>query len=101
MRLGEGQIDWKQYTTRFAELCPGVPLQLEIISEFSKSFDYNKSDFWKAYPNARAIHFARFLELARAGKEVAKGESGNAEYQTNELLKSIKYCREELGVGLK
>jgi len=99
--IGEGQLDWKKYTTRFAELCPSVPLQLEIISGFSKSFDYNKADFWKAYPDAKASQFARFLELARAGKEVAKGESGSAEYQTNELLKSIKYCKEELGIGLK
>ena len=99
--IGEGQLNWKKYTTRFAELCPGVPLQLEIISGFSKSFDYNKAKFWKAYPDAKASHFARFLELARAGKEVAKGESGSAEYQTSELLKSIKYCKEELGIGLR
>ena len=99
--IGEGQLDWKKYTTRFAELCPGVPLQLEIISGFNKSFEFNKADFWKAYPDAKASQFNRFLELARAGKEVAKGESGSAKYQLNELLKSIKYCKQELGIGLK
>lgn len=99
--VGEGQLDWKQYTTRFAELCPGVPLQLEIISGFNKSFDYNKAEFWDHYPDAKASQFARFLELARAGNEVAKGKSGDAEYQTSELLRSIKYCKEELGIGLK
>ena len=99
--IGEGQLNWKKYTARFAELCPGVPLQLEIISGFNKSFDYNKAEFWKAYPDAKASQFSRFLELARAGKAVAKGDSGSAKYQLNELLKSIKYCRQELGIGLK
>ncbi len=99
--VGEGQVDWKRYTTRFAELCPGVPLQLEIISGFNKAFEYNKPVFWDAYPDAKASQFARFLELARAGKEVAKGESGKAEYQIDELLRSIKYCKRELGLGLR
>jgi len=99
--IGEGQVDWKAYTKKYAELCPGVPLQLEIISGFNKPFNYKEKDFWKVYPNAKASEFARFLELSRTGKEVPKGEAGDATYQTNELLRSIKYCKQELELGLK
>ncbi|MCI0664035.1 MAG: sugar phosphate isomerase/epimerase, partial [Acidobacteria bacterium] len=30
--MGEGQVDWQKYFDRFLDLCPGVPVQLEIIS---------------------------------------------------------------------
>jgi sugar phosphate isomerase/epimerase len=99
--IGEGQIDWKQYTARFAELCPGCPFQLEIISGFNKSFDHKESKFWAAYPNARAKDFERFLQLARSGKAIPKGKAGDPEFQMGELMRSIKYCKEELGLGLK
>ncbi len=99
--VGEGQVDWKSYTAKFAEVCPGVPFQLEIISGFNKAFDYKQNDFWKIYPEAKARDFEQFLELARAGKEIPKAKAGNAEYQINELVRSIRYCKQELGLGLK
>ncbi len=34
--MGEGCVDLKQYMARWAELCPEVPVQLEIISGFNK-----------------------------------------------------------------
>lgn len=98
--IGEGQVDWKLYTETYAKLCPGVPFQLEIISGFSKPFNYNEKDFWKVYPKAKASDFARFLEMARAGKEIPNGKAGDAKYQTDELLRSIRYCKETLGLGL-
>ena len=99
--IGEGQVDWKAYAEKFAELCPEVPFQLEIISGFSKPFDYKVEEFWKAYPDAKARDFERFLELARVGKEVANVKDNNAEYQMKELERSIRYCKTELGMGLK
>lgn len=98
--VGEGQVDWKTYTETFAQLCPNVPFQLEIISGFNKPFPYKQDDFWKAYPDAKARDFEKFLELARSGKPVAKGEANDPKYQTNELLRSIKFCK-QLGLGRK
>ncbi|MFK7766813.1 MAG: sugar phosphate isomerase/epimerase family protein [Mariniblastus sp.] len=99
--IGEGQVDWKAYTAKFAKLCPSVPFQLEIISGFNKPFNYKENKFWSAYPDAKARDFERFLELARAGKEIPSVERNNAEYQMDELLRSIRYCKSELGMGLK
>ena len=97
--IGEGQVDWKTYTAKFAELCPDVPFQLEIISGFSKPFNYKEDQFWNAYPDAKARDFERFLKLARAGKKVANVERNNAEFQMAELLRSIRFCKTELGMG--
>lgn len=97
--VGEGQVDWKVYTAKYAELCPGVPFQLEIISGFNKSFNYNEADFWDAFPDAKARDFQRFLKLARSGKEIPAGKANDPEFQMNELLRSINYCKNVLGLG--
>jgi sugar phosphate isomerase/epimerase len=107
--IGEGQVDWQKYFDRFAELCPGVSVQLEIISGFQRQFQYSKEDFWKYYQDVRAYEFTRFAAMARGGKsrEPFKAPDGKdrklaeQEYQKSELEKSIKYCREVLGLGLK
>ncbi len=107
--MGEGQIDWPRYLARFAELCPGVPIQLEIISGFNREFPWRNPDFWVAYDRVPARTFAGFLELARRGrpKEPAVFPEGpsrreaEARYQLAELEKSIRYCRETLGLGLR
>lgn len=99
--VGEGQVDWKAYASRFGELCPNVPFQLEIISGFSKPFPFKQDDFWKAYPNAKARDFEKFLAMARRGKPIPKGKAGDADYQMDELIRSIEFCKGELGMGLK
>ena len=99
--VGEGQVDWKKYTETYAKLCPGIPFQLEIISGFNKPFPFKEAAFWEIFPDAKARDFQRFLELAQTGKEIPKGQSNNPDYQMEELLKSIRYCKTELGLGLK
>ncbi len=99
--IGEGQVDWKAYTARFAMLCPGVPFQLEIISGFNKLFAYREKPFWDIYPDAKARDFEQFLEMARNGSEVPAGDSNKPEFQMQELLKSIRYCKSVLAMGMK
>jgi sugar phosphate isomerase/epimerase len=99
--VGEGQVDWANYAERYSQLCPDVPFQLEIISGFSKSFAHKTQKFWKVYPEAKASDFSRFLELARSGKSVANGQANDPEFQMNELMKSIRYCKSKLGMGRK
>jgi 3-oxoisoapionate decarboxylase len=107
--MGEGQVDWQKYFDRFTELCPGVPVQLEIISGLQRPAQYLKDDFWKYYQDLRAYEFTRFTEMARSGKprepfRLPEGKDrklAEQEYQKAELEKSIKYCREVLGLGLK
>lgn len=107
--MGEGNVDWKAYFARYAELCPHVPVQLEIISQYGKQFPYYEDDFWKPYPKARAHEFSRFVAFAKKGKPrkpyaVPAGREKreyDREFQKAELERSIRYCRETLGLGEK
>ncbi len=103
--MGEGLVDWKIYAPKFASLCPGVPMNLEIISGFSRAVPLYQHDFWKVWPKARASDLARFMALARHGKPLENHKStdnkAEQDYQKAELERSLKYCKEVLGVGLK
>ncbi len=103
--MGEGLIDLKAYTKRYTELCPAAPFILEIISGFSRGSGYLKPDFWTGYEKVRSPEFAKFLALAKKGKAIpsfkAEGDKEKSEqtYQLGELARSVKYCRETLGIG--
>lgn len=107
--MGEGQIDLKTYFTAFRELCPGVPVHIETISGFNREFAYLTPEFWKAWPALPAASFARFLAIARQGKprppfQPPAGEArqkAEQAYQRGEIERSLKYCREVLGLGSK
>lgn len=95
--MGEGCVDLQAYFDRYARLCPRTPVVLEIISGSARSFPYLKKEFWSAYPKARAGDFAAFLALARRGKPLEPFPAD----QKAELERSIGYCKEVLGLGLK
>ena len=103
--MGEGLVDWKKYFEKFAVLCPNAPVNLEIISGFSRPVPYLRNDFWKVWPKAKATDFAKFLALAKRGKPLEPHKSPDAkaeqDYQKTELERSLKYCKEVLGLGIK
>jgi sugar phosphate isomerase/epimerase len=103
--MGEGLVDWKKYFERFRALCPNVPVNLEIISGFAKPIPYLKSDFWNYWTKAKAKDFVAFLAMAKRGKQLPSHKSANSteeqEYQKAELERSLKYCKEKMGLGLK
>lgn len=103
--MGEGCVDLKAYFGRFAELCPQVPVHIETISGFAREFAYLNPEIWKAFPKARASEFARFVALAKRGKAMPSHKSADAkaeqDYQKGELERSIRYCKETLGLGQK
>ena len=107
--MGDGNTDLKAYFQRYAELCSKVPVHIETISGFNREIPYLKDDFWKTWPQAKAKDFARFLALAKTGKprdpyKTPEGKDrtlADQEYQKAEIEKSIKYCKEALGLGLK
>lgn len=109
MAMGDGLVDWPKYFDRFAQLCPGVAVQLEIISGGIRPFPYQQADFWTPYHDIRAQEFLGFTQLAKRGQarapfKVPAGQErrvAEQEYQKAELEKSLKYCREVLGLGLK
>ena len=62
-----------------------------------------------ALKRRRASDFARFVALAKKGKprDTWKAPEGKdrklaeQEYQKSEIERSISYCKEQLGLGLK
>jgi len=101
--MGEGTVDFKAYMKRFAELCPGVPVHIETISGFPRELPYFRKDFWNAWPKARAQDFAKFVALAKHGKPIPRkpADIPEADYQKGEIERSVKYCKETLGLGPK
>lgn len=101
--MGEGCLDLKTLFQRFAEVCPEVPVHIETISGFAREFPYLRADFWEAYPKARAGDFAAFLALAKRGRPLPGQRFANLDeeraYQRAELERSLRYCREALGMG--
>ena len=99
--IGEGLVDYKQYAKRFAELAPGVPLNIETISGFAKPMPFLKEEFWKPYPKANAQAFAGFLAMAKRGHalesfkapEGADKKEAEITYQKAELERSVKWLR--------
>jgi 3-oxoisoapionate decarboxylase len=107
--MGDGYMDLKKYFTRFAQLCPGVPVHIETISGFARPIPYLKADLWKTWPNMPAPDFAKFVALAKKGKPftTVKNPEGKDRAETEqlgqkaEIERSIKYCQQVLGLGLK
>jgi 3-oxoisoapionate decarboxylase len=104
--MGDGLVDWKNYFGRFAELCPGVPATLEIIPDLTaREYPYFKDEFWSPWPKARARDFVKFVALAKRGQpkelRLPTDKKATQDFQRNELERSLKYCKETLGLGLK
>jgi sugar phosphate isomerase/epimerase len=107
--MGEGLVEWPAYLERYAALCPGVPFVLEIISGFARPFPYLRPDFWRGYERVPAAVFAGFLSLAKRGRAVPPFQAPEGEeraaaerrYQRAELERSLRFCRESLGLGLR
>ena len=97
--IGEGLVDFKAYTKRFSELCPGVPLNIETISGFAKPLPYKKPEFIKelGYEKMPAEDLAAFEALAKKGKPIppfkAPDKEADIAYQKGELERSVAALR--------
>ena len=102
--IGDGLVDFKKYAQRFAELAPGVPLNIETISGFAKPFDLAKPETLKNFPKVTEEGLAGFKALAKKGKAIPpfKAPEGpgkkDAEiaYQKDQFEKSVKWLRENV-----
>jgi hypothetical protein len=107
--LGEGCMDLGGFFDLFEQRCPGVTVHIETISGFARAFPCFDREFWRAYPDARAEDFAGLLALAKQGRPLepyrppAAGDKAATErrYQLDELARSIRHCRDVLGLGLR
>ncbi|MGE3309922.1 MAG: sugar phosphate isomerase/epimerase family protein [Limisphaerales bacterium] len=100
--MGDGNVvDHKAYFARFAQLCPNVAVNIETIGGFAAELPYLENSFWEAWPNRTGAEFARFVRLAKAGKAISQYDGGNRDRQKEDLERSLRYCKETLGLGRK
>ena len=104
--MGQGLTDWPAYVKPFPELCPTDTFVLEIISyKWGNELTYLNPSSGSQFPKARAYEFARFVAMAKRGSELQlpPGRPTGAEQaqQKFDLEESLKYCRDELGIGIK
>jgi sugar phosphate isomerase/epimerase len=105
MAMGEGSVDWCDYFRRYAELCPETPVFLETISGRQFPLSFQPDDLRAAYPELRPEELAsyrRFVQRGRPQPPVNPPDLAlDPAFQRAELEKSLRYCREVLGLGRK
>jgi 3-oxoisoapionate decarboxylase len=107
--VGAGMMDFRFVSSFLKKNCPGVPIHIETISHSPRSLPYLTDAFWMGFPDLKAAGIIDFLKMTRKGHpiEVAQAPPGISKKafemanQKEELLRSIRYLREECGAGLK
>lgn len=105
--LGDGLMDVRAYAEYLAELCPGVPIHVESISNEHRPIPFLTEKHMEVYPNLKAADFRDFLKLMRRGRPIPilKPNEGQdpkifeQNHQRFEFEQSIAYLRVVCGVG--
>lgn len=100
--IGEGLVDFKTYARRFAELAPGVPLNVETISGFSKPISWRDESFMKKFPKVTESDIASFIAMSKKGRKLEPFKTPEGQerkpaeiaYQKGEFERSVKWLRE-------
>ncbi len=74
VRIGEGNVDIACWIRKYAQLCPGRNLDLEIIVGGRRVHRIYDPKYWEGYQNVRAHEFVRFLALAEKGAPPAASQ---------------------------
>ena len=102
VRMGEGSVGIDDYVRKYATLCPGRALSLEVIVTQPRVFAFHQPKFWDAYRHDPAWEFERFLALAERGTPrppsppLSKSEA--VERQREDLEASIRYTHKLLNL---
>jgi len=107
--IGQGLMDYPLYAGMMAKLCPGVPMQVETISNSPSPLPYLTDEFWEGFPGLDAVGIVPFLKMLRRGHQLEfleppEGMDKKAfdiQHQQSELAASLDYLREHCHVGLK
>ena len=100
VRMGEGNVGIREWVRKYTELCPGLPLSLEVIVTRPRLFRWLDRKFWDGYRNVKAWEFARFLALAEAGRAheglPLPPKETAAQREREDLEASLRFCQELL-----
>jgi sugar phosphate isomerase/epimerase len=106
---GDGLLDWRRWHSRWSELCADVPIMIETISGFARTFPYRQPEFWQHY-DKRAEKLAKFEALVKRGRPIEAYQNptdpneraaAQQAFQKSEIEKSIAYLRNEIGLGVR
>jgi sugar phosphate isomerase/epimerase len=101
-RMGDGNVGIADWVRKYAELCPGRALSLEIIVTPPRNFAVFDPKFWEAYRRTPAWEFSRFLAIAEKGKPLpyqpAPKEQA-AQRELEDLEASARWVHDFLAVG--
>jgi len=113
--LGEGIVDFHAVMEIVRRKCPDVYVYAKpITGRPAEVLPYLEPDYWKSYPKARANELARFLALAKKGRPYEKAiinedllgrklpdylRPAIQHQQLDHMARSLKYAKEELGLG--
>jgi 3-oxoisoapionate decarboxylase len=67
VRMGEGNVNIREWVKKYVALCPGRNLDLEVIVGGNRVHRIYDPKYWDGYRNVRAHEFVRFLALAEKG----------------------------------
>ncbi len=100
-RMGEGNVEIERYIRRFAELCPGKTVALEVLVMGPRVLRCLEPAFWDAFRKTPAWEFARFIAIAERGKprelpRVPKEQA--AARQLEDMEASLRWVKETFKV---
>jgi sugar phosphate isomerase/epimerase len=102
--MGDGVVDFKAYFDYFAARCPGIPVHIETIGGFNRELPYLDPTYMKLWPKHASWELARFIALAKKGHPLAAGRGAFAtdqDFQKDQVERSMTYCKNVLGLGLR
>ncbi len=111
--MGDGSTDIARWSKLYQEQCPNTNFTLEIITSLPpKVLNYLQPEYWNAYGELPAAEFAQFLQLVHTGTPYTQPlltaswanltpeiKTAIAQEQCTQLEKSVRYCRDVLGIG--
>jgi sugar phosphate isomerase/epimerase len=102
--MGDGVVDLPGFFDVFEKTCPQAPVHIETIGGFQREIAFLDPDFIQLWPQRSAADLAGFIRMARKGKPMEPGKGAfatEAEFQKAQLERSLVYCKQSLGLGLK
>jgi len=103
MRMGEGNVRIGEWVKKYAQLCAGKALSMEIICFGPRIFKVQEPQFWEAYQRMPAWEYSRFLSYADRAKPLAPyvnpAKDQIAAAQRDDLAVSAGYTRSVLNAG--
>lgn len=114
--LGEGTVDFTALVARAAKILPPVHIYCKpITARPSVIIPVYSEEFWsKWFPRARSRELSRFISLAKRGRPYDKPQveadvpGAREKYmealkvqQLDHMERSLEYCRNTLGLGLR